>query len=1279
MLAGRPGFDAVAQGPGLPTRAFDPGQVMQVIGAINASNGAPQSHTSVVMHQGYMVEIYSEETIRPRAGIAVFDISDPASPLLVARTEEDTGLLSEQHAIAFTSQGGRDYAAHLAVDGIQIWDWTDVRDPHPVGHLVLPGIFPGYANGAWWLTWQPPYLYVSGASNGIYIVNTADPTAPRLVDRGGEPNPLPTSQTGGFRVGPVFAVGNLLVVTSNDGPGYATLDISDPENPTLLDALVTNRTASYSSMVNGYRIYAAGSAHDDFLGFDIRDPHRIVPLDSVPMDGRGGYLTIQDHFAHVGASDHYVKVDIQDDNYRVVGTATSGVPNHDEDFAVVLGNLVVLSDDHYNGSFIFPHQAEPDTTGPQVNMVFPLDGAAGQSRSSRIGLTFTDLIDLRTVNASTFIVRPEDGPPLEGTYSTQTGIVNFTPASPLAPNTTYEIIVPAGGIKDLAGNPVPVTFTARFTTGETGGSPLFCQVKSAGMAEVGTSAHLTVRLLEGGGDVRYTWNFGDGSPPLVGVRDTTVAHVYSAPGHYTVRVTADDGRHTARCATLQTAYNPLQPGHAPSSSTIILDRSATQVWNVNPDNDSVTAINAVTLAKMFEAPVGHQPRTLAQAPDGSIWVVNQGDDTISVLDANTGASLGTIPLPPGSRPYGIVFHPDRHSAFVSLYATGRIARLDVQARSLAAQVDVGPTPRGLALSHDGSRLFVTRYISPDTHGEVVEVDPQTFQVVRRLALALDPGPDTDNSGRGLPNALGAPAISPDGRRLWIPARKANIQRGQSRDGLPLTFDTTVRAMAAQVDLQTNQEDLAARHDFNNREGPVAVGFSPLGDYAFVVLQGSNAIDVLDVYTNQLITAIEPAGQAPQGLAFTAEGGKLFVHSWLSRSVLVYDVSEILQPGLQEARLLAEIPTVAQERLDPQVLAGKRIFYNARDSRMSRDGYMACASCHLDGGDDGRVYDRLADGEGLRNTISLLGLGRELSREPLGRGRLHWTGNFDEVQDFEHDMRSLFGGRGFLADANFSAGTRSDPLGDTKAGLSPELDALAAYVASLTELPPSPFRNPDGTLTPEGQAGRRIFTQLGCPLCHGGPDFSDSATGVSHDVGTLKPTSGMRAGQPLLGLDTPTLRGLWLTAPYLHDGSAATLRDVLTTQNPAGLHGETATLSPEALDQLISFLLQIDDREPGFPVTPQGLSPAIELVSPVADAVFRPGQRVPMAANTSNQLGPAAKVEFYADGQLLGEKTAPVYTWEWVDPPPGMHFVTARLVYANGAKTTADPVRIYVVP
>ena len=80
----------------------------------------------------------------------------------------------------------------------------------------------------------------------------------------------------------------------------------------------------------------------------------------------------------------------------------------------------------------------------------------------------------------------------------------------------------------------------------------------------------------------------------------------------------------------------------------------------------------------------------------------------------------------------------------------------------------------------------------------------------------------------------------------------------------------------------------------------------------------------------------------------------------------------------------------------------------------------------------------------------------------------------------------------------------------------------------------------------------------------------------HDVGTLRPTSGKRLGGALDGIDTPTLRGIWETAPYLHDGSAATLLDVIGDRNPDDRHGRTSALSETERAALVSYLLQIDN-------------------------------------------------------------------------------------------------------
>jgi uncharacterized protein (TIGR03382 family) len=182
--------------------------------------------------------------------------------------------------------------------------------------------------------------------------------------------------------------------------------------------------------------------------------------------------------------------------------------------------------------------------------------------------------------------------------------------------------------------------------------------------------------------------------------------------------------------------------------------------------------------------------------------------------------------------------------------------------------------------------------------------------------------------------------------------------------------------------------------------------------------------------------------------------------------------------------------------------------------------------------------------------------------------VHWTANFDEIHDFEGDIRRSQGGSGFLEDDDWLA--TSDPLGEPKAGRSERLDALAAYVATFDSYPRSPWRTDDGSLTAEAARGQQLFLGLDCLSCHGGPHLTDSPERVRHDVGTLTEASGARLGEPLDGLDTPTLYGLHATAPYLHDGSAATVADTLRVPG----HGNAQGLSDADMDAVEAFLLQL---------------------------------------------------------------------------------------------------------
>jgi hypothetical protein len=413
----------------------------------------------------------------------------------------------------------------------------------------------------------------------------------------------------------------------------------------------------------------------------------------------------------------------------------------------------------------------------------------------------------------------------------------------------------------------------------------------------------------------------------------------------------------------------------------------------------------------------------------------------------------------------------------------------------------------------------------------------------------------------------------------VPSKQDNIKRGSRRDGIGLTFQNTVRAISSRIDLVGGAEDYAKRIDHDNSGVASAIAYDRFGIYMFVALEASREIAVVDAHGGWEMFRFN-AGRAPQGLAISTDGRTLYVNNALERTLGAFDLSRLLDQGNAEVVALASIPTIAAEKLGVQVLRGKQLFYDAKDARLARDGYISCASCHNDGGHDGRVWDLTGFGEGLRNTISLRGRGG-------GQGFLHWSNNFNEVQDFESQIRALSGGTGLMTSAQFNQGTRSQPLGDPKAGVSADLDALAAYVASLNAFPPSPYRNADGSLSGSGMAGRTLFESKNCGSCHGGTAFTNSASNNPQNVGTVNVDSGNRLGGTLTGIDIPTLRDVWATAPYLHRGSAPTLGDAIRA------HSGISVTSTESSD-LVAYLMQIGSQEATAPVVPSTTNTGIGL-------------------------------------------------------------------------------------
>ena len=653
--------------------------------------------------------------------------------------------------------------------------------------------------------------------------------------------------------------------------------------------------------------------------------------------------------------------------------------------------------------------------------------------------------------------------------------------------------------------------------------------------------------------LRFQWDFGDRSPPIGPTAATSQVHRFLSAGIYQVEVRALSAsgqvlgvrRHAQAVVDQPTLQAPTR-----SSSVVWETRpsAAGRVWVVNPDHHSVTVFDASTQSREAEILTGESPRTLAIAPDQRVWVVNRRSDSISIIDSLTLKVVQQINLPRASQPNGLAFAPDGSVAYVVLAASGQLLKLDAVSGAILASLPIGIHAHHLAVSHDSSQVFVSRFITPplpgeamaqvETHGalglsggELLLIDAKSFDIRQTIVLAHSDSKDSAREGRGVPNYLGPLVIAPDGRSGWVPSKQDNIKRGLLRDAQALDVNHTVRAITSRIKLTSLSEDIHGRVSYPQSGLASDAVFHPEGAYLFVSLQTSREIAVMDPVGKVELFRFE-TGRAPDGVVVSPDGLQLYVHHLMDRQLAIYDLSRLVNWGEHRVRLIKAVSSVTSEKLAPDVFWGKQLFYDAKHSYFAGDASLSCASCHMDGTHDGRTWDFTNFGAGLRNTPSLRGRG-------VGQGRLNTAGGFRKIDGLEAQIPLLAGGQRLMSDDAFHSGRRRLLLGDSKASVAAEMNALAAYLASLDRADPSPDHSASGTLNSEATKGKRVFLN-DCVSCHGGPFLADQSLHGLRNIGTLKPSSGQRLGAALGSLPTPSLRGIWNSAPYLHDGSAPTI-------------------------------------------------------------------------------------------------------------------------------------------
>jgi YVTN family beta-propeller protein len=258
---------------------------------------------------------------------------------------------------------------------------------------------------------------------------------------------------------------------------------------------------------------------------------------------------------------------------------------------------------------------------------------------------------------------------------------------------------------------------------------------------------------------------------------------------------------------------------------------------------------------------------------------------------------------------------------------------------------------------------------------------------------------------------------------------------------------------------------------------------------------------------------------PRRLALSGDGKVLVVSNHLADSLTLIDAATL--KVIRHIDLGGPVPDAARR--------GEMLFNSAK---LTFHQQFSCASCHPDGGSDGLNWDLPRDGVGnFLNTRALWGV--------KDTGPYGWHGTSATLADrAAGTLRTLH---------------QHEPTEQ-------EVSDLVAYLQSLKFPRPLPTRADEKDAVARGKA---VFEGKGnCAKCHRGDTLQD---GLTHDIGTRQ--SGDLKGT----FDTPTLRGVARTAPYLHHGRATTLEEVFSQFNSEQRHGAAHALTAAEVKNLVQYL------------------------------------------------------------------------------------------------------------
>jgi YVTN family beta-propeller protein len=523
------------------------------------------------------------------------------------------------------------------------------------------------------------------------------------------------------------------------------------------------------------------------------------------------------------------------------------------------------------------------------------------------------------------------------------------------------------------------------------------------------------------------------------------------------------------------------------SSPIALSINNGLLWSVNPDDDSVSVFRTDSNVRLAKITVGKEPQSIALNPENTLaFVANAAGNSVTVIRINDplwGTFSAVVDaawgqnghITTGAEPYNIVISPDGRRVFVANSSQDTITVINTATRALIGHVDLRNSlandpdrsrhfqPRGLAVTADNTKLYVTRFLSftrpggkqADDFGReglvaVLNINTAStsisdYAVARVIPLAPQITgfrfPGLTNDTAAFPNQLQSIVLRGD--QAYLP----NIAASPTG---PLRFNLDTHAFVSVIDgvNGTSPADSGTNKFLNLHLGartpeagkirlffanPWAIGFttqSGAGN-AYVVSAASDLLVKLNVDANgklsftasntttryidlnnpdQPATAGANAGKNPIGIAIRSDGTRAYVANFVSRNISVVDLATDVVIATTASSAL---PTPGSTNETVQV--GAEMFFSSRghfDSipgtnslrdRLSSEGWQSCASCHFNGLTDGVVWQFAA---GPRKSVPLNSTWNPHNRDQ--QRVLNYSAIFDEVEDFEANIRNVSG-------------------------------------------------------------------------------------------------------------------------------------------------------------------------------------------------------------------------------------------------------------------------------